>query len=166
MELWKIIPSHPDYEASSLGRIRRRTKHPCGGSTWPGKIVALIVNHDGYLTFTPNILAHHCVLDAFVGPRLLGSQCNHKNGVKTDNRPENLEWCSPGDNTRHAINVLGRVRHGESSGTSKLTERQVFRIIALRQSGMTYSAISERFGVHPSAIHKIVRRHSWKHLVR
>jgi hypothetical protein len=42
---------------------------------------------------------------------------NHKNGVKDDNRAENLEWCTVQQNTQHGFDVLGRV--GQNGGTNR-----------------------------------------------
>ena len=45
------------------------------------------------------------VAHAFIGVRPEGMQINHKNGIKTDNRVENLEYISPSDNLKHAVKM-------------------------------------------------------------
>jgi hypothetical protein len=51
---------------------------------------------------------HRLVLMAHSGEAGEGMDCNHKNGVRDDNRIENLEWCTRSENHKHAYRVLGR----------------------------------------------------------
>jgi 5-methylcytosine-specific restriction endonuclease McrA len=53
------------------------------------------------------------------------------------------------------------VRLGRPGRPSKLTEREVFEILSLRQDGATYAALASRFGVHKSTIIRIVSGEIW-----
>lgn len=65
----------------------------------------------GYLTVSidgKHRYVHRLVAEYFIPNPLNLPQVNHKDGDKQNNSVNNLEWCTSGDNTRHAIKVLGR----------------------------------------------------------
>ncbi len=105
-------------------------------------------------------LVHGLVLEAFIGPRPDGMQCRHKNGIRHDNRVENLEWGTiqenSDDRTRHGTQPVG-----VKNPRAKLTESQV---IEIRASTESYSVLSARYGVAEGMIWFIRKRKSWTHL--
>lgn len=121
-EVWKSIEGYENkYVVSNFGRVKsledkngRKREH----------IMTPNIAKNGYLYVNLYIKSrekskkiHRLVASAFC-ERGKDAQCvNHKNGVKTDNRAENLEWCSYSYNTKHAFEIgLKKPTKGEKDG--------------------------------------------------
>lgn len=175
-ELWRRIPDYPNYEASSLGRIRSIN----GEYSRPGRILKQSRNakrreDQGYPCVSiwknkirKTINVHRLILAAFLGPSKL--DCNHKNGIKADNRLENLEYVSRKENLVHALRLgLRMAPRGENQWKAKLTEADVkyirlnFKwIIPGRLSNS--KELAEKFGVSRTTIEWIRLRRTWRHV--
>lgn len=96
---WRDIPDAPGYSASNDGRIL--------GPRGSLKPTAMKNGYLGIKLCGKGTTVHAAVAKAFHGPRpSTRHTVNHKNGSKTDNRPENLEWVTHTENMRHAREVL------------------------------------------------------------
>ena len=120
-EIWKPISGYKGYyEVSNLGRVRSVTRkiertNPKNINlkslfTYKGKLIPFWITKKGYCRCTLNIdgvkknhLIHQLVAKEFISNKYSKPQVNHKNGIKTDNRVENLEWCTNSENYKHAI---------------------------------------------------------------
>jgi hypothetical protein len=178
-ETWRVIPEWDEYDASNLGRIRRRnaTMYPAG------KILKPHLHEKGYLQVGPcqngknrKVRVHKLVAQAFLGERPKGMTVNHKDTVKTNNRASNLEYLSDLDNKRHAI-ARGRfhtekrrhhdpltVLRGDDHPSSKISEPHAREVIALIREGLTLQVIAARYGISRSAVDHIKKKRTWRHL--
>lgn len=125
-EIWKDISGYEGlYQISNLGRVKSLPRIRIGKGIpyiTKGKILKNSPGATGgYLrvnlcknykqTF---FYVHRLVADAFI-PKIEGKNVvNHINGLKTDNRVENLEWSTIEDNLQHAIDNFLNIRDKES----------------------------------------------------
>jgi hypothetical protein len=111
-----------------------------------------------------NYLVHRLVAKTFLENPENKKDINHKNGNKTDNGLDNLEWCTRSENVLHAFkNDLKKPSSGSRHGMSKLKEDDVLRIREL--SGKhTKLELAEMFGVGRRNINNIINYKSWQHI--
>jgi len=104
LEEWRTIPEFSGkYEASSLGRVRNKRTGLVLKQRLNPKRYPVVELCDGK---SRECMVHRLMLSAFYGPAPEGHEGCHGNGVKTDNRIENLRWDT------HSSNCEDLVRHG------------------------------------------------------
>lgn len=162
-----MIVTHPDYEVSSLGRVRRKTG---GKGVRAGRILVPQPINSGYLVVNLYLdgkqrkrTVHSLVAEGFLGLRPSGSVINHKDCDRHNNAAANLEYCDQVRNVRHAAE-LGRSIAGEQNGQSRLSEADVLEIRAIAARGVTQSVIAARFGICQAHVSDVVTGKRWKHL--
>ena len=117
------------YQVSNLGRVKSLKFNK-------EKIIKISLHKRGYLNIIlwkdgiiKNFKPHRLVAEAFIpNPNNL-SQVNHINGDKTDNRADNLEWCSGSENQLHSF------RTGLHKSIKGLQHRKSFKVIQFDLQG-------------------------------
>jgi len=110
-EVWQDIQGYSGiYQVSTLGRIRSLKK---------GKIKLLkpYINNMGYAVLSlyanhkqKTYHVHELVAETFLVKVDGKNYIDHINGIKTDNRIDNLRWCTPKENANFELSIINRKR--------------------------------------------------------
>jgi len=102
IEIWRVIEGWKDYQVSTFGRFRSLKRGI-------PELLKFDNSGHGYLRVTlcgnGKIKKHpagRLVGLAFIHNPLNKPQINHDDGIKTHNFPNNLFWCTQGENNSHA----------------------------------------------------------------
>lgn len=105
---------------------------------------------------------HRLVAGAFIPNPYNKPQVNHKNGIKNDNRSENLEWCTHKENMQHAKNNgLTGGAYGDKSPRTKLTWEDVEVMREMRCNGASFNLLKNMFGISSGSAKKIIYYERW-----
>jgi hypothetical protein len=165
MEQWKpLVGFETWYSISDHGNVIRT-------ATWNGTKIERAripeTQPNGYLVIALSAggekkrkYLHRAAWEAFRGPIPKGLEINHRNGVRTDNRLENLELVTRADNMVHGHRTMGR------KGT-KLTEQDVQEILGIISSGTkTQKQMASQYEVSQATISHIASGRNWKRFPR
>lgn len=153
--------SFPNYFISKCGLIKRVYQ-----KNKKEKILKPRLKNHGYYSVNLSVngvtyekTVHRLVAKQFL-PYFDNLVVNHKNGIKIDNRLENLEFISSSENIKHA-SKCGLVPHSENRYNAKLKTSDIDEI---RNSNCSHKILSKKYGVNKSTISRIKLRKRWTHV--
>ena len=165
-EVWKDFSfNNLDYGISSYGRVKSKeriiTDILCNGSIrkrkYSPKIMKGVIDKYGYIKIC---ICHHLfsvhrlVCLYFLGDSNL--EVNHKNGIKTDNRLENLEYCTRSENQRHAY-MMGLNRSLlNNRKISKTQEIEIYNLYA--KKGYLQKEIAKIYSINRGSVSRIYNK--------
>lgn len=159
------LSSIPGYKIGSDGTVISFS------SNWRGhgeREIVPILNKYGYLKVRLVIdgkrkgyYVHKLVAEAFLPSRpLQNCQLRHLNGIRTDNRVENLTWGTAKENAADR-ELHGNTARGSRNGFAQLTEAQV-KII--KESSMSNRKLAILCGVSSTTVNYIKSGRTWTHV--
>lgn len=155
------------YVNNHKGKLINPRKLKCWGKYPQCKIVM----PDGSIK---RIIIHRAVAEAFIPNPKNKPEVNHKNGIKTDNRVENLEWATRSENIKHGYKLglykstdfhkkrASEANLGENNHFAILDVKKVLQIkILIKEKNFSQSNIAKKYGVSSSTITAIKKKRAW-----
>lgn len=156
------IKGHKGYLISKSGEVISKR----------GTAMAQTTDKFGYRTVTlcedgkpRHHFVHRLVAETFIDNPESKRTVNHINGIRHDNRVENLEWATQGENNLHAYRhgaAAAKRCNGEKNGRSKISNAEAQSIRERLAKGEAMVAIAKEFGVAPTTIGSIKNGKSFK----
>lgn len=176
-EIWKPVKGFEGlYECSSLGmfrapeKVENTTRRNC---VRKAKMLKTIHESNGYLQIRLRSngkekahLSHRLIATTFI-PLVDGKNfVNHINGIKDDNRVENLEWVTKSENCIHSFKIGLQSNKGEQHPRAKITDT-IVRQIRGKYIPNVYGChrLAKEFGMSKSNILDIINHRTWSHVV-
>lgn len=176
-EEWRRVSGNEERLAiSNMGRVcsmDRVVPHRISGAMRKkGVLLKFYKDKDGYNVVSIRFggkaqstacRVHMLVAAAFIAPHPgNGMLVLHRNGVRDDNRSDNLYYGTAKDNSDDAVRHGTKIR-GEKQWFSKLTESDV-RAIRANADGISQYKLAQRYGVKRTHIQRVLNRTSWAHV--
>jgi len=163
-EIWKDIKGYEKlYQISNLGKVKSfcRSKE---------RILKIGIRPDGYeqIFLCMHYSRKHYFVHRLVALHFLKNpenkpEINHKNGIKTNNCVDNLEWVTHKENMHHAILNGLENKRGEAHPNVKLTWENVIEIKTLLQSKVSCDTIANKYNVSIPTVYAIKNKHAWNY---
>lgn len=153
-------------------RYKRRLELPCGIiRTYSAKFIKMSLrDKKSYLAVhlrddktAKTFAVHRLVAQTFIPNPRDKPEVNHRDGNKTNNNVDNLEWATGEENSEHARDI-GLIKRGEKHHNCRLTNADVLRIRQYRKSGFTGRKIASLFSISITHVYDICAFRKWKHL--
>lgn len=133
-------------------------------------------NSNGYhriVISKTHLLLHRIVATVFIKEIDSGLVVNHKNGIKTDNRVENLEVTTQSENLKHAyknrLNYVSEITKNNLIKTCherrKFTPNEIREIRNKRENGKSFISLGKEYNVSESNIRSIFYRRTYKDII-
>lgn len=173
-EEWKSISGFEGYyKVSNLGNVMGVERVVNGGSgprVWKAKVLSKCIGTHGYEVVNlrregvgKTYCVHVLVMEAFGDSRPVDCEVRHKNGERTNNKYENLEWGTRLENIRDK-EKHGTKLKGEAVPNSILSSDDVVKIKIALLAKESQASLAKKYGVAIETIHSIKTQKSWRHI--
>jgi hypothetical protein len=180
-EIWKFHPKCIGYYlVSTFGRVKSVEReiyreYKNGKKDMmktKERIMKMTLTFDGYHQLCVRIegkvvcvRTHRFVAETFIPNLENKPEVNHKDGIKTHNFVDNLEWVTAKENVRHAFDTgLNNIQKGENARNVKLTDEKVLEIKIKLKDGASQKELANEYGVGQATISNINTGYTWSHV--
>jgi hypothetical protein len=168
MEIWiDVFGFEGFYKVSNFGNIKSVERIDAAGKLRKERMRIFVTTKDGYKSTSiwankkqTHVGVHRVVWQSFNKKLIpIGQEINHINGIRDDNRPENLEAMTHADNVKYSKDVLNA--DYATYGNGRMTVDQRSKIFELRNQGLSFRAIAKILGFSKTQIMNVYNGHCW-----